>query len=428
AVALSPTAQTLQTGQSAVLQAAARDSGGAAVAGASFTWASSNSAAVTVDPDGTIHGIAAGSATVTATGSTGVAGTASVSVQQVPIATLAVSPQSVSLNAGGTQQLVAVARDASGNVLTGRVVTWSTSNASVANVSPLGVVFALAGGTATITATSEGKTATASVAVSGSTTTGTTGGTFAAPDLASANFDNGSVAPYIDYGGTDLSLIDDPTGAGKGKVARFHYAGTSQDRNRAVEYQHAVRWGETIFFRGQFYLPPGSAGMDDGFYQRKLIYYYPHVDYNKYGGGRGGPWFWSLITMFGAGLRWYGGYLPQTDPLVEVMTPPLAQIVTGHWYSLEQQLTMNTTPSARDGIVRIWLDGQLIYEKTDMRWTDPAWDGQVFSYNGVGSVLDWNDVYFQRFQTGEQVNYMNGSFDEYRYWDNVAFSTRRIGP
>jgi len=30
-------------------------------------------------------------------------------------------------------------------------------------------------------------------------------------------------------------------------------------------------------------------------------------------------------------------------------------------------------------------------------------------------------------EVGEQVNYMIGSFDEYRYWDNVAFSTKRIG-
>jgi hypothetical protein len=35
-------------------------------------------------------------------------------------------------------------------------------------------------------------------------------------------------------------------------------------------------------------------------------------------------------------------------------------------------------------------------------------------------------VYFQRYEFGDQVNY-SGTFDEYRYWDQVAFSSTRIG-
>jgi uncharacterized protein YjdB len=423
AVALSPTAQTLQTGQSTVLQAAARDSGGAAISGASFAWASSNAAAVTVDPDGTVHGVGSGSATVTATGSNGVAGTASVSVQAVPIASLSVSPASMSLTAGGTQQLIAVAKDANGNVLTGRVVTWSTSNANVASVSPLGVVFALATGSATVTATSEGKTATAAVTVNAPATST---GSFAAPDLANITFDNGSASPATIWFPNDVTVVQDPTGSGRGGVLRIHYVGANQDSNRSIEYGHKVGFGQTMYLRGQFYLPANAVGMDDGFYQRKLTYWHAHADYNTYG-CQGGPSFFNLITMYGNGMHLYAGYVDHAG-VAQITQIFLASIAAGRWYSLEQQVTMNSSPSANDGVVRIWLDGVLLLEKTNMRWTDPAWDGQFFGCNGQGSVLSWNDVYFDRFEVGQQVNFMNGSFDEYRYWDNVAFSTRRIGP
>jgi uncharacterized protein YjdB len=66
---------------------------------------------------------------------------------------------------GGSQQLTASAKDAVGNDLTGRAVTWTSSAHSVASVDGSGMVSAVAVGTASITATSEGKTATATITV-----------------------------------------------------------------------------------------------------------------------------------------------------------------------------------------------------------------------------------------------------------------------
>src|SRR5207302_3427138 len=73
------------------------------------------------------------------------------------VASVTVTPSPVSLAVGSTQQLTATLRDASGNVLTGRVVSWSSSNLPAATVSTNGLVTGAAGGSATITATSEGK-------------------------------------------------------------------------------------------------------------------------------------------------------------------------------------------------------------------------------------------------------------------------------
>lgn len=66
---------------------------------------------------------------------------------------------------GKTTTLSATPRDANGTALTGRTLTWSSSAAAVANVDANGVVTGVAAGTATITVTGEGKTATAAIPV-----------------------------------------------------------------------------------------------------------------------------------------------------------------------------------------------------------------------------------------------------------------------
>jgi uncharacterized protein YjdB len=68
-----------------------------------------------------------------------------------------VSPATVNLKTGETRQLSVTLRAEDGTVLTGRTVTWSSSNALVASVGSTGLVGGLLPGEATITATSEGK-------------------------------------------------------------------------------------------------------------------------------------------------------------------------------------------------------------------------------------------------------------------------------
>src|SRR5437870_13152028 len=68
----------------------------------------------------------------------------------VPVASVTVSPAVASIALGQTVQLTATPRDSQGNGLAGRVVAWSTSDASVATVSGSGLVTAVAAGGATI--------------------------------------------------------------------------------------------------------------------------------------------------------------------------------------------------------------------------------------------------------------------------------------
>jgi len=82
-----------------------------------------------------------------------------------PVASLSVSPAQPVVMRGDTLRVAAVAYDPSGNTLSGRAVTWSTSAPSVVSVSATGLLTGLAPGTATITATSEGRSSAVPVTV-----------------------------------------------------------------------------------------------------------------------------------------------------------------------------------------------------------------------------------------------------------------------
>ena len=83
----------------------------------------------------------------------------------MPVATVAVLPSTATLIVTQTATLTATAKDSTGAPLSGRALAWTSSSPATATVSNAGVVTALAPGTTTITATSEGRSGTASVAV-----------------------------------------------------------------------------------------------------------------------------------------------------------------------------------------------------------------------------------------------------------------------
>src|SRR2546421_9079 len=94
-----------------------------------------------------------------------------------PVASVVLSPATVGVAAGSTVQLTATPKDSAGTALSGRTVSWASSNGGVATVSGAGVVAGVTAGAATITATSEGKSGTATVTVTAPPTTVTNPGT-----------------------------------------------------------------------------------------------------------------------------------------------------------------------------------------------------------------------------------------------------------
>ena len=163
-VTVSPATAGVQVGSTVQLTATPRDANGNVLNGRSITWSSGAASIATVSSSGLVRGVAAGSATITAT-SEGQSGTSTITVTVVPVASVTVSPATAGVQVGSTVQLTATPRDANGNALTGRSITWSSDAASVATVSASGLVTGVAAGTATITATSEGRTGSAVVTV-----------------------------------------------------------------------------------------------------------------------------------------------------------------------------------------------------------------------------------------------------------------------
>jgi hypothetical protein len=83
-----------------------------------------------------------------------------------PVAAVTISPSTDTLAPGATLQLTAVARSASGAVESGHVFTWATSDTAVVKVSSSGLATAIAIGSATITATTQGHAGTAAISIS----------------------------------------------------------------------------------------------------------------------------------------------------------------------------------------------------------------------------------------------------------------------
>src|SRR5205823_14614823 len=132
------------------------------LSGRVVTWSSNKTAVATVDGNGLVTGVTAGSAMVTATRE-GQSGTAAVTVSSIPVAAVTVSPSPASVQQGATVQLTATPKDANGNPLSGRVVTWSSNNTAVARVNGSGLVTGVAAGTIGRAAWSEGESGTADV-------------------------------------------------------------------------------------------------------------------------------------------------------------------------------------------------------------------------------------------------------------------------
>jgi hypothetical protein len=114
-----------------------------------------------------------------------------------PVATIQLSPGDDTVRIGDATQLSATLMDASGEILSGRTVTWTSGSPDVASVTQTGLVTGVTEGTATITATSETKTGTASIRVFDRCSTAI------APVIAVGQTINGALAT------TDCKLIDD---------------------------------------------------------------------------------------------------------------------------------------------------------------------------------------------------------------------------
>jgi DNA/RNA endonuclease G (NUC1)/uncharacterized protein YjdB len=151
-VTVTPANGSVEVGRTTGFSATARDANGTQVS-TTFTWASSNTGAATVNASGVVSGLAVGQSTISATSANGVVGTATVTVtpQGAP-ATITVSVNSPARwPVGFTKPAFATVRDAGGVIISPPPpLTWSSNNTAVATVDALGYITGVSAGAATI--------------------------------------------------------------------------------------------------------------------------------------------------------------------------------------------------------------------------------------------------------------------------------------
>jgi hypothetical protein len=170
---------SLVVGDTTRAAAVAMDATGHVLTGLAVTWSipAANATTASIDSLGKVLATAAGTVPVVAT-VTGVAGTASLTVTApatAPAPTAAAIHWTTNISSqlaiGATAQIGAAAYDASGNVMPGKTITYTSSNPEFATLSTTGLLRGIALGIPTISASVDGKTISVQIAVSGTAPT-----------------------------------------------------------------------------------------------------------------------------------------------------------------------------------------------------------------------------------------------------------------
>jgi hypothetical protein len=156
--------EVLFVGTTGVATAEPRDVDGALIEGLVPRWRSSSPAVLTVDEAGVLTAVARGTAVITATVD-GVAGSTSVRVEDLPAASIQLTPGTSTLARLDTLRVRARVLDQLGREIVGRPIGWSSSEPGVASIDAAGLVRALSVGSTTIRATIDDREATATITV-----------------------------------------------------------------------------------------------------------------------------------------------------------------------------------------------------------------------------------------------------------------------
>lgn len=164
-VVIEGTDATLVLTETRQYTATARDEAGAVVTGASIVWSTSSTSVATVTTAGLVTAVAPGTTRIVARSGTA-ADTVTITVVNSSVANVIVTVPKALLKVSDTVQATARAVDAAGNTVVGRPVTWASTHPDAALITPTGLILGIApGNPVTITATVDGKTGSATIAV-----------------------------------------------------------------------------------------------------------------------------------------------------------------------------------------------------------------------------------------------------------------------
>ncbi len=163
ALSLGPNGITLHPNETLQLHASLTDDQGQVLDGRQILWTARDLRVAEVSADGVVVAHDIGTTFIIAEAESQ-RDSAALRVQAA-VASVGVTPDHPVLAPGETLQLSATPRDGTGAALTGRMITWSSSDPRVAGVSAAGMITAAAEGVASISVTSEGRSGSAVVTV-----------------------------------------------------------------------------------------------------------------------------------------------------------------------------------------------------------------------------------------------------------------------
>jgi hypothetical protein len=286
---------------------------------------------------------------------------------------VAVSPASASVSLGATHQLSALVTDANGNVLTGRTVTWTSSNAVVALVSTSGLVTGLALGSATITATSEGKSGTAAITVAsggggpepGPTATiifqdGFESGTLSLWEQIPANgrYSVTTTAARVKSGTRSLQALYSPTNT-YGMITKWFMPGYDEIYVKFYvmfeeEFEHSMHF---LTVAGNRIDDKSSAAGKAGVKPNGTDFFYAGVDPAEPPDPGLRPF--SFYTYYPDMSCCYGNRFYQASPK--------SALIAGQWQEVVFHIKLNT-PGQYNGSQTLWIDGVKKIDVQNMRW------------------------------------------------------------
>jgi len=308
-----------------------------------------------------------------------------------------VSPASGSVGVGQTLQFTATPKDASGNPLSGRVITWGSSNLVVAIVSGSGLATGLVAGTATITATSEGQSGTAAITVAVAPPPPPPpppGGWAHEPSgftvVEDQGWESGLLGNWTLYYQTAdkpitvVPITDSPLAeswafqiaylpghvGGGGTEARYEIPAASQRNEIFVGYyvQVNAQWqGHSSGINKMIFLADGGSS---GF---------SAMWYEMFGSGSS-PLDLYVVNQSGSGP---GGFHENVAPV---------DFTRGQWHKVEIYQKQGSP-----GIVRVWVDGVLVLDRSDVFTRNAPIDAVAISgiWGGVGDSK--NQLDYMRF-------------------------------
>ena len=427
---VSPPTASLAVGQT--VQLSAIDASGRTV---SAKWSSSDVAVATASGSGLVTAVGGGTATIRArSGKASGTATVTVTATSPTVASVEVTPSSASVAVGSSVQLTATVRDASGNVISGKAIAWSSANAAIAQVDAAGKVTGVAPGSTTVSATVDGKAGSSAITVTSPTSGGPVSNECGSPRsgwIWCDDFEQDRLSSYFEYV-TDNNSFTRVASVGvngsPGMRARWQTTGQVSAGNLKLafgrtpsSYFRAVDAGTSnyreIFWRVYVRNQAGWTGGGGYKFARAIVFansnwaeaMIAHL-------WTGGTTSWltmdpvsgtdasgNLLTTGyndSAHLTWLGATPGQT--------PLFDSSHVGPWYCVEAHVRLNDAGLA-NGIFEFWVNGNPEARRTDLNW--------LGSYNAYGI----NAVFLE--------NYWNSGAPqpEERYFDNFVVSTGRIG-